>query len=124
MPSCLGFLLPRSRSRQPAVTELETTTSTCTTEAVRRKHIFEIHGYSSLLGRIGAGEFVHSAAFKAGGYDWAVRYYPRGCSLASPEDYASIFVILTAPAMAEAPVLCETAKVEEKEYLVGDVIKI
>nr|CAB3482475.1 unnamed protein product [Digitaria exilis] len=86
--------------------------------------VFEIHGYSSLLGRIGAGEFVQSAAFEAGGYDRAVRYYPHGCSHASPAGYASVFVELTAPAAAEAPASCETAKVEQKEYLAGDVIKI
>lgn len=100
--SCLGLLAPRSR---PRVTELETTTSTCTTEAVRRIHVFEIQGYKSLLGRTGAGESVQSAAFEAGGYDWAVRYYPHGCQHASP-GYASVFVELLTPG-ATARASCE-----------------
>lgn len=103
MASCLGLLFPKSR--RPRVTELETTT--CATEAVRRKHVFEIQGYSSLLGRIGAGEgeFVQSAAFEVGGYDWAVRYYPRGCSHASP-GYASVFVVVTTPSAGSYTVAC------------------
>ncbi|RLN05501.1 hypothetical protein C2845_PM13G06900 [Panicum miliaceum] len=53
-----------SQPRPPA-----TTTSTCTPQTARGRHVFQIDGYS--LHR-GVGEFVQSAAFTVGGYSWLV----------------------------------------------------
>nr|CAB3482477.1 unnamed protein product [Digitaria exilis] len=50
---------PRPRSSGGGgVTELETTTSSCATSAIRRRHVFEVRGYSSLLTRVVSGSFV------------------------------------------------------------------
>lgn len=58
-----GLVRSQNRPQAPRVTELEpTTTSTCTTEAVRRKHVYKIRGYRNLLGRLDADEHVSSAA--------------------------------------------------------------
>ncbi|KAL6659241.1 hypothetical protein ACP70R_003281 [Stipagrostis hirtigluma subsp. patula] len=102
MASCLGSLW----RRQP-VTELETTTSAWTTEAVRRKHVFEIKGYRGTLGRAThVGQYVQSAAFEVGGHDWAVRFFPRGDGKSTPPapgGYASAHVVhLTPAAVARA----------------------
>lgn len=110
MASCVKFLVPKSWHRQ-RVTELETTTSTCATEAVRRKHVFEIKGYRGLLSRTGgAGESVRSAAFAVGGYDWTVLYYPRGCGAHALSGHVSVFVELMTPG-AEAWASCELSLV-------------
>ncbi|KAL6659089.1 hypothetical protein ACP70R_003129 [Stipagrostis hirtigluma subsp. patula] len=53
------------------------TASRCTPEIARGKHTFEIVGYSLHKG-LGAGNFIRSAAFAVGGYDWCLRYYPDG----------------------------------------------
>ncbi|CAO2187522.1 unnamed protein product [Urochloa humidicola] len=120
MFSCLSSSFwPRSRSGGAGagcVTELETTTSACATEAVRRKHIFEVHGYGSLLSRVGAGSFVRSAAFEVGGYDWAVRYFPAGDGkggAASPPGFASAFAVLLTPG-AEVRASCDLTLVSRR----------
>ncbi|XP_066351348.1 BTB/POZ and MATH domain-containing protein 2-like [Miscanthus floridulus] len=106
MASCVKFLVPKSWQR-PLVTELEATTSTCATDAVRRKHVFEIKGYRGLLSRTGgAGESVRSAAFAVGGYDWTVLYYPRGCGAQALSGHVSVFVELMTPG-AQAWASCE-----------------
>ncbi|KAK3123027.1 hypothetical protein QOZ80_8AG0622660 [Eleusine coracana subsp. coracana] len=98
------FDLP-STSRGPRITELETTTSTCTAEAVTRRHLFVIKGYSSLLNHVGATRFVRSNPFEAGGFDWAVRYYPSGDSSAKPGFVSAYFELLTR-GRAEAKASC------------------
>ncbi|KAL6843287.1 hypothetical protein ACP4OV_027000 [Aristida adscensionis] len=100
--------------RPPRATEeLETTTSAWTTEAVRRRHVFEITGYRGTLSRVTrAGQYLQSAAFEAGGHDWAVRYFPRGDATghgklqAAPPAHASAYVVLLTPG-AEARASCE-----------------
>ncbi|KAK3121326.1 hypothetical protein QOZ80_8BG0650750 [Eleusine coracana subsp. coracana] len=98
MACCFG--LPSS-SRRPRITDLETTTSTCTAEAVTRRHLFVIKGYSSLLNHVGATCFVRSDPFEAGGFNWAVRYYPAGDSSAKP-GFVSAFIELLTRGRAEA----------------------
>ncbi|XP_066380938.1 BTB/POZ and MATH domain-containing protein 2-like [Miscanthus floridulus] len=95
--------------------ELETTTSTCTTETVRRKHVFVVQGYSSLLSRVGVGSFVRSATFEVGGYDWAVRYFPRGDSKhgAAKSGCASAFAVILTPG-AEARASCDLTLVSQR----------
>ncbi|KAL6843290.1 hypothetical protein ACP4OV_027004 [Aristida adscensionis] len=92
---CLPCIWPRLAG--PRATELETTTSTCTTEAVLRRHVFRIQGYRSLLCRTGAGSYVTSDAFEAGGCEWAVSYYPHGAKNGALPGYASAFVQIATP---------------------------
>ncbi|KAF8662660.1 hypothetical protein HU200_056262 [Digitaria exilis] len=54
-----------------------TTVSRCVTVMEQGKHVFEIFDYSKLKG-IRDGEFIRSATFSVGGYDWAIRFYPGG----------------------------------------------
>jgi speckle-type POZ protein len=56
-----------------------TTVSTCTAATEEGKHVFEIFDYSKHRG-ICNGEFIRSATFSVGGYDWAIRFYPDGFS--------------------------------------------
>ncbi|CAO2209733.1 unnamed protein product [Urochloa humidicola] len=126
MFSCLpSSFWPRPRGAAAAVivggvTELETTTSACVTEAVRRKHVFDVVGYASLLTRVGAGSFVRSAAFEVGGYDWAVRYFPAGdgkgataAAAATPPGFASAFAVLLTPG-AVARASCDLTLVSRR----------
>ncbi|CAO2200996.1 unnamed protein product [Urochloa humidicola] len=53
------------------------TASRCTMEAVTGAHTFEIEDYSQKTA-IGVGNFIRSATFTVGGYDWAIRFYPLG----------------------------------------------
>ncbi|KAL6659246.1 hypothetical protein ACP70R_003286 [Stipagrostis hirtigluma subsp. patula] len=108
MACCIPWPRPRP---PPRATELETTTSTCAAGAVRRRHVFEIQGYRSLLCRVAAGDFVRSDAFEVGGRHWAVRFYPHGSNNSMP-GYVSAFVELqSTPAGAGAPALasCDVA---------------
>ncbi|XP_051201251.1 BTB/POZ and MATH domain-containing protein 2 [Lolium perenne] len=51
--------------------------SRCTTERAKGTHVFEIVGYSLIKG-LGVGEYVRSATFTVGGYDWAICFCPDG----------------------------------------------
>lgn len=115
MMCCLPVPHPFRRPPRGGVTELETTTSACSTEAVGRRHVFEVKGYSSLLSRVGVGSFVRSDTFEVGGYDWAVRYFPRGDSTgaAAAPGYASAFAVLLAPG-AEARASCDLSLVSRR----------
>ncbi|TVU42442.1 hypothetical protein EJB05_08847, partial [Eragrostis curvula] len=46
-------------------------------EASRATHVFKVAGYRLQKG-LDQGEFVRSATFSVGGFDWCVRYYPHG----------------------------------------------
>ncbi|KAJ3699044.1 hypothetical protein LUZ61_002749 [Rhynchospora tenuis] len=61
-------------------------------EKVSGSHLFKIMGYS-LEKDIGKGEFLESATFNVGGYDWSIAYYPNGETKAE-NGYASIFLYL------------------------------
>ncbi|CAN6202465.1 unnamed protein product [Urochloa humidicola] len=55
-----------------------TTASRCVPETARGTHVFEVAGYSHHKCSLGVGEFLRSATFAVGGYDWRIRYYPSG----------------------------------------------
>ncbi|KAL6659250.1 hypothetical protein ACP70R_003290 [Stipagrostis hirtigluma subsp. patula] len=100
---------------QPPVRVLETTASTCTAEAVQRKHVFMIEGHAALLTALVSGEFVRSDTFRVGGHDWSVRYYPNGDGSGKP-GYASAHLELMAAAAApaEARASCELSIVNRR----------
>ncbi|RLM62043.1 hypothetical protein C2845_PM14G05480 [Panicum miliaceum] len=77
-----------SQPRPPA-----TTTSTCTPQTARGRHVFQIDGYSLHRGFAGIGKFVQSAAFTVGGYSWCIRCYPDGASKDS-RGHVSVFLRL------------------------------
>ncbi|XP_030935664.1 uncharacterized protein LOC115960813 isoform X2 [Quercus lobata] len=70
-----------------------TTTSTSMTETVNGSHLFKIAGYSLLKG-IGIGNYVASDTFTAGGYSWAIYFYPDGKKVQYDAPYASLFIVL------------------------------
>ncbi|XP_039771222.1 BTB/POZ and MATH domain-containing protein 3-like [Panicum virgatum] len=69
------------------------TKSTSTPETVRGEHQFDVAGYSRKQGA-GAGTVLTSATFAAGGFDWAIRYYPNG---KGNDEFVSTFVRLVTP---------------------------
>lgn len=68
------------------------TSSTLAPEWASGSHRFKIAAYSLTKG-VGVGQYFESAAFAAGGHDWAVRYYPDG-ETDDTADYVSFFVRL------------------------------
>ncbi|TVU42552.1 hypothetical protein EJB05_08964, partial [Eragrostis curvula] len=66
------------------------TASRSTAETAEATHTFEIDEFSLHKG-IGAGRFIRSAAFAAGGLDWCVRFYPDGLRPADGKDSCTIF---------------------------------
>ncbi|KAF7012090.1 hypothetical protein CFC21_026324 [Triticum aestivum] len=69
-----------------------TTASACIPDTARGTHVFTVAGYRLHKG-IGVGNFIRSATFAVGGYDWCVCYYPDGFS-AEYKDYVSVCVEL------------------------------
>ncbi|KAG6503110.1 BTB/POZ and MATH domain-containing protein 1-like isoform X1 [Zingiber officinale] len=69
------------------------TTSTSVTETVNGSHHFKISGYSLIKG-MRVGKYAASDTFRAGGYDWAVYFYPDGKSEEDRASYVSLFVAL------------------------------
>ncbi|OEL33331.1 BTB/POZ and MATH domain-containing protein 2, partial [Dichanthelium oligosanthes] len=57
--------------------QTRTTASTCAPETARGTHVLKIVGYSLHKG-LGAGNYIRSATFTVGGYDWSISYYPDG----------------------------------------------
>ncbi|TVU42450.1 hypothetical protein EJB05_08855, partial [Eragrostis curvula] len=69
------------------------TASTCTAaETERVTHSFKIVG-NSLHKGFGVGNFVGSATFVAGGFEWRILYYPDGHSDEN-KDYVAAFLEL------------------------------
>ncbi|KAJ4769417.1 BTB/POZ and MATH domain-containing protein 2 [Rhynchospora pubera] len=66
------------------------TVSTLGFEKVTGSHLFKIMGYS-LHKDIGINEYLESATFEVGGYDWSIGYYLNG-DIKSKYDQAPIFV--------------------------------
>jgi len=73
---------------------VETTTSSsrCMTASVQAVHSFEVTSFSLLEG-MGAGRFVNSRTFRAGGRGWNIRVYPDG-SKEVDAAYVSVFLSL------------------------------
>ncbi|XP_026384563.1 BTB/POZ and MATH domain-containing protein 2-like [Papaver somniferum] len=69
------------------------TTSTSLTETVTGSHQFKITGYSLLKG-LGLGKYIASETFDAGGYKWAIHFYPDGKKLEDNAAYVSCFIAL------------------------------
>ena len=69
------------------------TKSTSTIETVHGEHQFDVAGYIRKQGA-GAGTVLTSATFAAGGFDWAIRYYPNG---KGNHEFVSTFVRLVTP---------------------------
>uniref|UniRef100_M8AW07 Speckle-type POZ protein-like protein n=1 Tax=Aegilops tauschii TaxID=37682 RepID=M8AW07_AEGTA len=69
-----------------------TTASACIPDMARGTHVFTVAGYRLHKG-LGIGNFIRSATFAVGGYDWCIRYYPDGFS-SETNDYVSVFVEL------------------------------
>jgi speckle-type POZ protein len=79
-------------SSQPPPPLPEETTSTCTPQTARGRHVFQIEGYTLHRG-FGVGKFIQSAAFTVGGYSWCIRCYPDGASEDS-KAHVSVFLRL------------------------------
>jgi speckle-type POZ protein len=47
------------------------------TESITATHDFEVRNHQLLHG-VGVGKYVSSSTFRAGGYDWNIRFYPDG----------------------------------------------
>ncbi|KAM0822060.1 hypothetical protein ACQ4PT_071752 [Festuca glaucescens] len=85
--SCSDCFSPFGRRRRSPSPSLPTfqglmeveskSASRCTTEKAKGTHVFEIVGYSLIKG-LGVGEYVRSATFTVGGYDWVICFYPDG----------------------------------------------
>ena len=68
------------------------TTSTSITKTVNGSHMFNISGYSLVKG-MGTGKYVESDYFTAGGYSWAIYFYPDGKNV-NNDTYVSLFIVL------------------------------
>ncbi|KAM0822380.1 hypothetical protein ACQ4PT_071527 [Festuca glaucescens] len=71
---------------------LSETSSRFLMDTVTVTHNFEVTGYS-LLNGMGAGEYITSSTFSAGGYDWNIKFYPDGNS-EKEDGYASAYLNL------------------------------
>ncbi|XP_050252602.1 BTB/POZ and MATH domain-containing protein 2-like isoform X3 [Quercus robur] len=97
-----------------------TTTSTSMTETVNGSHLFHIAGYSLLEG-IGIGNYVASDTFTAGGYSWAIYFYPDGKKVQYDAPYASLFIVLASEgtdvrALFELKLLDQSGKERHKVH--------
>ncbi|CAL4994096.1 unnamed protein product [Urochloa decumbens] len=93
------------------------TSSRCVTKRVQAAHNFEVIDFS-LLDGVGAGKFVHSSTFCAGGRDWNIRLYPDGWKEEDKAAYVSVFLCLVdgpndAKAKYTLSLLGEDGKVSE-----------
>ncbi|KAF8689704.1 hypothetical protein HU200_041700 [Digitaria exilis] len=68
--------------RRKTASRFEPETDRCT-------HVFDIAGYSLLKG-LGAGKFIRSGTFLAGGREWCIRYKPDGDSRKEYQDYVGV----------------------------------
>nr|POF11259.1 btb/poz and math domain-containing protein 2 [Quercus suber] len=63
------------------------------TETVNASHLFNISGYSLSKG-MGIGNYLASDTFTAGGYSWAIYFYPDGENVQDNATYVSLFIVL------------------------------
>ena len=101
-----------SRAMQPprVTTVLDTARSTCTPETVQRKHVFDIRGYSQHK-LLGPNAYISSGSFAVGGYDWNIRYFPRGYQ--KPK-YVSVYLELLSGAGARVRASCDLSVVNQR----------
>jgi speckle-type POZ protein len=69
------------------------TSSRYVTKTLNGSHQFLIQGYSLAKG-MGVGRFICSDSFTAGGYQWAIHFYPDGKNPEDNSTYVSVFVAL------------------------------
>ncbi|TVU42458.1 hypothetical protein EJB05_08865, partial [Eragrostis curvula] len=74
------------------------TASICTAEAARGTHSFKIANYSLHKG-LGVGNYIRSAPFSVGGYQWRIRFFPDGRK-ENHKDYVSVSLDLVSQAVA------------------------
>ncbi|KAJ1688739.1 hypothetical protein LUZ63_012894 [Rhynchospora breviuscula] len=67
------------------------TSSTMTVEEVTGSHLFKIERYSRVKKLNPKRQFIKSATFRVGGYDWYVQFYPNGDGRAK-DGHTSLFV--------------------------------
>ena len=99
-------------------TPTPTTTSTSMTETVNGSHLFNISGYSLSKG-MGIGKSVASDIFAAGGYSWAIYFYPDGKNVQDNATYVSLFIGLASEgtdvrALIKLKLLDQSGKVRHK----------
>ncbi|KAM0844337.1 hypothetical protein ACQ4PT_057117 [Festuca glaucescens] len=85
--------------------------SRCTPETVRGTRAFEIVGYSMHKG-LGNDNYIRSATFSVGGYEWGILYYPDWCIKEEGEEYIFVFIKLMSKG-CEVRFLLELRLVEE-----------
>lgn len=96
---------------QPRVTTvMDTARSTCNPETVQRKHVFDIRGYSQHK-LLGPNTYISSGSFTVGGYDWNIRYFPRGFQ--KPK-YVSVYLELLSGAGARVRASCDLSLVNQR----------
>ncbi|XBH89293.1 hypothetical protein VPH35_081230 [Triticum aestivum] len=66
-------------------------TSTIIAEEETRTHVIKIEGYSRTKEQLQAKNYTKSVPFKVGDHNWAVKYYPNGCTA---HDYISVYLVL------------------------------
>ncbi|RDX65768.1 BTB/POZ and MATH domain-containing protein 4, partial [Mucuna pruriens] len=69
------------------------TSSRSVTKTVNGSHTFVIKGYSLAKG-MGIGKYIASDVFSAGGYEWAMFFYPDGMYPEDNSTYVSLFIAL------------------------------
>nr|POF11256.1 btb/poz and math domain-containing protein 2 [Quercus suber] len=92
------------------------------TETVNGSHLFNISGYPLLKG-IGIGNYVASDTFTAGGYSWAIYFYPDGYNVQDNATYVSLYIGLASEgtdvrALYELKLLDQSGK-ERHKVLTG-----
>ncbi|KAI3957959.1 hypothetical protein MKW98_020601, partial [Papaver atlanticum] len=96
------------------------TTSTSLTETVTGSHQFKITDYSLLKG-LGFGKYIASETFDAGGYKWAIHFYPDGKHLEDNAAFVSCFIALASEgtdvrALFELALLDQSGKERHKVH--------
>ncbi|XP_065625352.1 uncharacterized protein LOC112023386 isoform X2 [Quercus suber] len=113
-----------SLSGSTPTTTTTTTTSTSMTETVNGSHLFNISGYSLSKG-MGIGNCVASDTFTAGGYSWAIYFYPDGKNVQDNATYVSLFLVLASEgtdvrALLELKLLDQSGKERHKVHIQFD----
>nr|BAJ88959.1 predicted protein [Hordeum vulgare subsp. vulgare] len=107
-----------SKETASRCTKEKVTASRCTTDKEKGAHIFEIAGYS-LKKDMGVDKFVRSTIFTVGGYDWSIRFYPKG-TYESPEGCMVICLELMS-SNAEVRTFFQLGLVKHETGLVGSM---
>ncbi|CAO2189212.1 unnamed protein product [Urochloa humidicola] len=80
------------------------TVSRCNPKTDRSTHAFDIASYNLLKG-LGAGKFIQSGTFVAGGREWCIRYKPDGETGEEYDCYVGVSLELMTKKSAEVRAL-------------------